>query len=223
MLVITKTNLQPGLYIVATPIGNLKDITLRALEVLSSVNVIACEDTRVTHKLLDRYQIKQSMITYNDANGQKMLSQIIRRIQEGEAVALVSDAGTPLISDPGYKLVQEVQVQGLYVTTLPGASSVIAALTLAGLPTDQFAFLGFLPTKKQSCIKQLQQWVGNEVTLVCLERGSRVVSALSLIQEACGNCEMAVVREISKAFEEVKHHPVDVLLDYYQEQGAPKG
>src|SRR5580700_1527138 len=140
--------LDPGLHIVATPIGNLGDITLRALQTLAGADVIACEDTRVTRKLLDRYAISTPLTPYHEHNAAQARPMLLQRIAEGAAVALVSDAGTPLVSDPGFKLVRAVQDAGFAVTTLPGASSLLAALTLAGLPTDQFLFAGFLPPKE---------------------------------------------------------------------------
>src|SRR3984885_8047777 len=139
--------LAPGLHIVATPIGNLGDITLRALEALAGADLIACEDTRLTRKLLDRYAVATPLTPYHDHNAAKARPMLLRRLAEGSAIALVSDAGTPLVSDPGFKLVRAAHEAGHAVTTLPGASAVLAALTVAGLPTDQFFFAGFLPPK----------------------------------------------------------------------------
>ncbi|MFL2816020.1 MAG: ribosomal RNA small subunit methyltransferase I [Alphaproteobacteria bacterium] len=142
--------LKPGLYIISLPIGNSKDITIRAIEYLQSVDEIYCEDTRVTNKILSIYKIKKSLKNYHDHNGKKVRPEIIKKIKDGKTIALVSDAGTPLISDPGYKLVSELKAKDLYVTAAPGASSPITALTLSGLPTNSFYFLGFLPVKDQS-------------------------------------------------------------------------
>src|SRR3954469_22719764 len=142
---VTAPTLAPGLHIVATPIGNLRDITLRALDVLAAAQLIACEDTRVTRRLLDHYGITTPLTPYHDHNAAEARPRLLARLAQGDAIALVSDAGTPLVSDPGFKLVREAQEAGHTVTTLPGASATLAALTLAGLPTDRFFFEGFLP------------------------------------------------------------------------------
>ncbi len=206
---------EAGLYIVATPIGNLKDITLRALETLRGVDAIACEDTRVTNRLLSHYGIKASMVAYNDANGAKVRPQLLRRLAEGQSLALVSDAGTPLISDPGYKLVREAREQGSHITTLPGASSVMGALTLAGLPTNRFLFEGFLPAKQQARTEALRAISNVDATLVFFERASRVPVVLADMLEVLGDREVALVREITKSFEETVHGQLSGLIARY--------
>src|SRR5580698_2862407 len=165
--------LASGLHIVATPIGNLGDITLRALAALAGADLIACEDTRVTRKLLERYAITTPLTPYHEHNAAQARPLLLQRIAEGAAVALVSDAGTPLVSDPGFKLVRAVQDAGFAVTTLPGASSLLAALTLAGLPTDQFLFAGFLPPKESARRARIAELGRIPATLVLFETGPR--------------------------------------------------
>lgn len=213
----------PGLYIVATPIGNLGDITLRALECLKRADLIACEDTRVTGKLLSHYGIAAPTLSYNDHNGQDRRPKIMTALQEGKMVALVSDAGTPLVSDPGYKLVREALAAGVYVTTLPGASSVLSALCLSGLPSDQFFFAGFLPSKTEAARKEVQALKAVPGTLVFFESARRLEDTLSILQEQLGDRDAAVVREISKLFEESKRESLSHLKEYYCQHGAPKG
>ena len=165
---------KPGLYLVATPIGNLGDITLRALEVLAAADVIACEDTRVTRKLADRFGIATPLTPYHEHNAAEARPKLLARLQRGEAVALVSDAGTPLISDPGYRLVQEAQGAGFAVVAIPGASSVLTALSVAGLPTDRFFFEGFLPPKAVGRQKRIAALAAIPATLVLFESGPRI-------------------------------------------------
>ncbi|NBX04147.1 MAG: 16S rRNA (cytidine(1402)-2'-O)-methyltransferase [Alphaproteobacteria bacterium] len=212
-----------GLYIVATPIGNLGDITLRALEVLKQADLIACEDTRVTAKLLNHYGIKKPTISYNDHNGGERRPVIMDALRDGKRVALVSDAGTPLISDPGYKLVRDVVVAGFFVTTLPGASSVLSALCLSALPTDKFLFAGFLPPKKEAMLAELSSLARTPATLVFFESARRLIATLSVMQQALGNREAAVVREITKLFEESKRGTLAELIAHYEKNGEPKG
>jgi 16S rRNA (cytidine1402-2'-O)-methyltransferase len=195
--------MKAGLYITATPIGNLRDITLRALETLKEVDAVICEDTRVTEKLLSHYGLKKTLLVYNDHSSASDRQDIISRIEEGEALALVSDAGTPLISDPGYKLVRELQKKGLYITTLPGASSVVSALTISGLATDSFLFIGFLPQKEEGKRKEFKKYKNLDTTLVMFERGSRLNETLAVAREVFGDIECAITREISKLYEEV--------------------
>ena len=195
--------MKAGLYITATPIGNLKDITLRALETLKEADAIICEDTRVTEKLLSHYGFKKKLLVYNDHSSASDREEVINRIEAGEALALVSDAGTPLISDPGYKLVKEVREKGLYITTLPGASSVVSALTISGLATDSFLFIGFLPQKEEGKRKEFKKYKNVETTLVMFERGSRVDETLAVAREVFGDVDVSIVREISKLYEEV--------------------
>jgi len=213
----------PGLYIVATPIGNLKDITLRALDILNLVDLIVCEDTRVSGKLLSHYGISKPMLSYNDHNGEERRPHIFEELAQGKRVALISDAGTPLVSDPGYKLVREALERGIYVTALPGASSVMGALCLSGLPTDRFFFAGFLPSKKEACRKEIQQLAAIPSTLVLFESARRLLNTLPLLHDILGNREAAVVREISKLYEESRRGTLQELVHYYEQHGEPKG
>lgn len=215
--------LKSGLYCVATPIGNLRDITMRALDVLRGADVVLCEDTRVTRKLLSAYQIKARLQRYNDHSGEEVRAHIMEMIRQGGALALVSDAGLPLISDPGYKLVRDVQERGLYVTTLPGASAPLSALQLSGLPSDKFCFLGFLPSKAVARRKVLEQWVSVDATLLAFETAPRLISSLKDIHAVFGARDVAVVREITKMFEEVRRGTPEELWAYYEKEGAPKG
>src|ERR1700755_1485210 len=175
-----------GLYLVATPIGNLGDITLRALEVLAGADVVACEDTRVTRKLADRFGIETPLTAYHEHNAAEARPKLLARLAQGDAVALVSDAGTPLISDPGYKLALAARDAGHAVTALPGASSVLTALSLAGLPTDRFCFEGFLPPKQMARQKRIAALASIPATLVLFESGPRL--AESLADLASGLC-----------------------------------
>jgi len=212
-----------GLYIVATPIGNLRDITLRALDVLKLADVILCEDTRVSGKLLSHYGIKSHLLSYHDHNGEERRPEILRMLAEGKRVALISDAGTPLISDPGYKLVRDMQEAGHHVSVLPGASSVMAALCLSGLPTNEFHFVGFLPPKKQAMAEKLSGLSRVQATLVIFESARRLDDTCAAMLETLGDREVAVVREITKLFEEVRKAPLSELIQYYAENGLPKG
>jgi 16S rRNA (cytidine1402-2'-O)-methyltransferase len=196
--------LQGGLYVVATPIGNLGDVTLRALETLAGADLIASEDTRVTRKLMDRYGIGTPLTPYHEHNAGKARPAILRRLAEGAAVALVSDAGTPLISDPGYKLVRAAREAGHPVTTLPGASALLAALTVAGLPTDAFFFAGFLPPKQAARRARIAELARLPATLVFFESGPRAAAALADLAAGLGaGREAALCRELTKLHEEV--------------------
>lgn len=213
----------PGLHIVATPIGNLRDITLRALETLSGADLIACEDTRVTRKLLEHYAITTPLIAYHDHNAGSVRPKLLARLAAGEAVALVSDAGTPLISDPGYKLVRAAQEGGHAVTTAPGASSVLAALAVAGLPTDRFHFEGFLPPKETGRNARLRELVRLPATLVFFETGPRLHAAISAMADVLGAREAAVCRELTKLYEEVVRGDLGLLAQRYAEAPQPRG
>ncbi len=213
--------LAPGLYIVATPIGNLGDLTPRAADVLRRADLIAVEDTRVTAKLLRHVGSERPMTPYHDHNAERVRPGLVARMA-GEAVALVSDAGTPLISDPGYKLVRDARAAGVAVTTLPGPSAAIAALTLAGLPTDRFAFFGFLPAKpgaRATAIAEAGTFAG---TLLFYESGPRLGAALAALAEGLGPRDAAVTREISKAYEEAVTGTLAELAERYADT-APKG
>ena len=213
--------LEPGLYIVATPIGNLSDLSPRAAVILAGADLIAVEDSRVTAKLLRHIGARRPMIPYHDHNADKVRPGLIARMA-AEAVALVSDAGTPLISDPGYKLVRDARAAGVKVTTIPGPSAVIAALTLAGLPTDRFAFLGFLPSKAGARATAIADAAAFDGTLVFYESGPRLGAALAALRDGLGTRDAAVVREISKAFEETVTGTLAALADRCAE-APPKG
>lgn len=215
--------LAPGLYVTATPIGNAGDITLRALDVLSRADLVLCEDTRVTAKLFAIHGIAAKTAPYHDHNAAEMRPRVLRRLEAGEAIALVSDAGTPLVSDPGLKLVREALDAGHNVTALPGASSVLAALTLAGLPTDRFFFAGFLPPKQEARRKELAELAVIPATLVFLESANRLEAVLADMAAALGSREVSVARELTKKFEEVRRGTLADLAAHYAEAGAPKG
>jgi 16S rRNA (cytidine1402-2'-O)-methyltransferase len=212
---------EPGLYIVATPIGNLGDVTRRAVDVLSRVDFIACEDSRVTGKLLNHLGIKRSMVRYDDHSKASDRERLIALMHQ-QSVALVSDAGTPLISDPGYKLVREARTAGVAITSLPGASAAIVALTLSGLPTDRFYFHGFLPAKSSAKIREIESLEAIKATLVFYESGPRLAATLQAMADIWGPREAAVVREISKKFEETKTGNLQNLASIYTD-APPKG
>lgn len=214
---------QAGLYIVATPIGNAGDVTLRALDILRGVDAIACEDTRVTGKLLRRYGIRARMIPYHDHNAAKMRPVLLDRIAGGASVALVSDAGTPLVSDPGFKLVREAKDRGLPLTHLPGANAAITALVLSGLPSDRFLFGGFLPPKSAARRTELEMFRTLPATLIFYESAQRLADMLADIAASLGNREVAVARELTKLFEEVRRGPAADLSRHYADNGPPKG
>lgn len=221
--IIPTSKQEVALYIVPTPIGNLEDITLRALETLRSVDVIACEDTRVTSKMLLVYGFKASMMVYNDFSTERDRDKIFRSLDEGKAVALVSDAGTPLISDPGYKLVLEAYKAGYKVISLPGASSVLVALTLSGLPTNRFLFEGFLPVKTKAKHDALAKLKPLEATCIFFESARRLTKTLEAMLEVFGDREAVVMRELTKRFEERRAGSLSQLLTYYNSQPTPKG
>jgi 16S rRNA (cytidine1402-2'-O)-methyltransferase len=218
-----RRQMRPGLYLVATPIGNLRDITLRALDTLKGADLIACEDTRVSGKLLQAYDIKKKLVPYHDHNADQQRPKLMAEIAAGARVALISDAGMPLISDPGYKLVRESVAAGLYVTSLPGANAPLMALQLSGLPSDGFAFLGFLPPKSAARKEQLRPWKNASVSLILFESAPRLEDCLADIWEVFGDREIAVARELTKMFEEVRRGPVSTLLDAIRRGGPPKG
>jgi 16S rRNA (cytidine1402-2'-O)-methyltransferase len=213
----------PGLAVVATPIGNMLDITLRALATLRAADVIACEDTRVTQKLLARHGIARPLLAYHDHNAERMRPLLLDRLRRGEVVALVSDAGTPLISDPGFKLVQAALAEGLPVTTLPGASAPLAALVLSGLPSDRFLFAGFLPPKSAARRTALADLAAVPATLVFFESAPRLAVALADMAAVLGPRPAAVAREITKLFEEVRRGDLAELAAHYRGAGPPRG
>jgi 16S rRNA (cytidine1402-2'-O)-methyltransferase len=214
---------KPGLYLVATPIGNLSDITLRALEVLAGADVIACEDTRVTRKLAERYGIEAPLTPYHEHNAAEARPKILARLADGQAVALVSDAGTPLISDPGYKLAREASDAGFAVTVLPGASSVLAGLSLSGLPTDRFFFEGFLPPKQIARQKRIAAIAAIPATLVLFETGPRVAEALADLAAGLGARYAAICRELTKLHEEVRRGDLATLAQDYAAGAETRG
>jgi 16S rRNA (cytidine1402-2'-O)-methyltransferase len=203
--------LDPGLHIVAGPIGNLGDITLRALAALAGADLIACEDTRVTRKLLDRYAIATPLTPYHDHNAVKARPMLLRRLADGAAIALVSDAGTPLISDPGYRLVRAAQEAGHPVTALPGPSATLAALTVAGLPTDQFFFAGFLPPKQNARRERIEELAAIPATIVLFETGPRIAATLADLATGLGPREAALCRELTKLHEEIRRADLATL------------
>ena len=196
---------------VATPIGNLGDITLRALETLAGVDLIACEDTRITRRLTERYGITAELTPYHEHNAATARPRLLERLAQGASIALVSDAGTPLISDPGFKLVREACAAGHAVTALPGPSSVLAALSVAALPTDRFFFEGFLPAKETARRARLNELARIDATLVIFESGNRVQDALRDLARAMGAREAAICRELTKLHEEALRAPLAEL------------
>ena len=213
--------LSPGLYIVATPIGNLGDLSPRAAATLAAADVIAVEDSRVTAKLLRHIGVKRPMVPYHDHSGEGVRPALIARMAT-EAVALVSDAGTPLISDPGYKLVRDARAAGVNVVTIPGPSAAIAALTLSGLPTDRFLFVGFLPSKAKARADAIAEIATVRATLVFYESGPRLAACLATLAEELGNREAAVARELSKLYEECVTGTLTELATSYS-YAPPKG
>lgn len=213
------------LSIVATPIGNLGDFSPRAAEVLAAADIIACEDTRVTKKLLrlTGTSISGKIVAYHDHNGEKMRPYLIERISQGDHVALVSDAGTPLISDPGYKLVAACRGHGLRVTTTPGPSAAIAALTISGLPSDRFLFAGFVPTALKAREKQFAELASLSATSIWFDTPSRLARSLSDMASVFGNRQACVAREITKLHEEVLHGSLGGLAADLQAKPPMKG
>lgn len=212
-----------GLHVVATPIGNLRDVTLRALEVLAGADVIACEDTRITRRLLDHYGIATPLTPYHEHNAADARPKILARLAAGERVALVSDAGTPLISDPGFKLLREASEAGHAVTAVPGASSVLAALSVAALPTDRFFFEGFLPPKQTARQKRIAELARVPATLVLFESGPRMAAALADLAEGLGSRTAAICRELTKLHEEVRRDELPALARHYEGDAETRG
>jgi 16S rRNA (cytidine1402-2'-O)-methyltransferase len=213
----------PGLYLVATPIGNLGDIGLRALSVLAAADVIACEDTRISRRLAEHYGIATPLTSYHEHNAAEARPKLLVRLGAGEAVALISDAGSPLISDPGYRLAREASVAGHAVTAIPGASSVLAALSLSGLPTDRFFFDGFLPPKEAGRRKRIAELARIPSTLILFETGPRIAAALTDLAQGLGAREAAVCRELTKLHEEVRRAPLDTLARDYTDGAETRG
>lgn len=213
----------PALYLVATPIGNARDITLRALHILNGVDVIACEDTRVTAKLLAIHGIRRSLARYDAHTAHAAGPALLARIAAGERVALVSDAGTPLISDPGADLVGRCIAAGIAVVPIPGASSVLTALAVAGQPADRFLFAGFLPPRSVARRRAIAEIAAVPATLVLMEGPHRLVETLADLADVLGDRPAAVTRELTKRFEEVRRGGLADLARHYREAGPPKG
>ena len=215
--------LEAGLYVTATPIGNLGDVTIRALATLAAADYILCEDTRVTSRLLQRFGIRNTMKPYHEHNAEKVRPAIIAALQDGKSFALVSDAGVPLVSDPGFRLVQACIAENLMVTGLPGASAVLTALALSGLPTDTFTFLGFLPQKHKARVDLLTKFKSVPSTLIVFESPHRIIDALLDINEALGPRQMAMARELTKLHEEVLRGTAQEIHTILSQRESVKG
>ena len=216
--------LDPGLYVIATPIGNLRDMTLRAIDTLRAADEVLAEDTRVARRLMDAHDIRAKVSPYHDHNGAKRRPEILEKLENGAAIALISDAGTPMVSDPGWKLSRDALDAGHRVFPLPGPSALLAGLVASGLPSDRFMFCGFLPPKpgaRRSAAKALAKV---PATLVFYESGPRLAASLSDLSEALGATrETAICRELTKLFEETRRGTLSELAHHYAERGAPKG
>lgn len=220
----TARPLEAALYLVATPIGNLGDITLRALETLAAADIVACEDTRVSRVLLARYGIRRRTTAYHEHNSAEAGPKLIAALEAGQSVALISDAGTPLISDPGYRLVGEAQAKNIRVVPIPGASAPLAALTASGLPSDAFLFAGFLPVKAGQRLSRLQELKSVPATLIFFESPRRLADTLVSMVEALGGARKAAIgRELTKTFEEMRPGTLAALADHYAAADTPKG
>ena len=215
--------LEAGLYVVATPIGNLRDITLRALDILATASRVYAEDTRVAMKLMDAYSLRPKLGAYHEHNAEAMREVILEALAKGESVALISDAGTPLVSDPGYKLARAVIEAGYRVFPIPGASALLAGLVISGLPTDRFLFAGFLPSKQGARRAAIGEVADADATLIFYETGPRLADSLADMADVLGSRPAAVTRELTKMFEEARRAPLTELAAHYAEAGAPKG
>lgn len=204
------------LYVVATPIGNLEDMTYRAVRILEQADLIAAEDTRHSRKLLDHYGIKTSLISYHEHNEESRAQQLLEKLQAGQTIALISDAGTPCIADPGYRLVSSCRQHGVEVVAVPGASALVAALSISGLPTDGFRFIGFLPPKTHGRRRQLESLAAEEQTLAFYEAPHRLLNCLQDVAEVCGGQRtIAVARELTKRHEELFYGSVTEALEHF--------
>jgi 16S rRNA (cytidine1402-2'-O)-methyltransferase len=215
--------LSPGLYVVATPIGNLQDVTFRALSVLAAADAVLAEDTRVTKTLLAHYGITTPLVAYHEHSNEAVRERMIHRVRDGQALALVSDAGTPLVSDPGYKLVQSTIEAGLPVTPIPGPSAVTTALVVSGLPTDRFFFEGFLPPRSAARRTRLSELAGVPATLVLFEAPHRLPEMLADAAAVLGDRSAVVARELTKLFETVRRGTLPDLAQIFAAEGPPKG
>jgi 16S rRNA (cytidine1402-2'-O)-methyltransferase len=216
-------SIDPGLHVVATPIGNLGDITLRALHTLAAADAVLTEDTRVSSRLLGHYSIDTPLLPYHEHNAYETRPRILSRLAQGQAIALISDAGTPLISDPGYKLVVECLTAGITVRSLPGPSAVLTALTTAGLPPDRFFFEGFLPPKSAARRERANALARVPSTLIFCEAPSRLAGVLADLALELGPRPAAVARELTKLFEETRRGTLPELAEHYATAGPPKG
>ena len=214
--------LEAGLYVVATPIGNLRDITLRTLDTLRVADIILAEDTRQTRKLLDAYDIKTPLSPYHDHNAAKRVPGVIKDLQAGKTVALVSDAGTPLVSDPGFKLVRAAIEADMDVFPLPGASAVLAGLVKSGLPSDRFMFAGFLPPKSGARKTALEDFISIKATLIFFETGPRIAACLKDMSKVLGQRDVVLTRELTKRYEEARHGTFDSLIESVKAE-PPRG
>jgi len=223
LLVAGAARFEPGLYLVATPIGNLRDVTLRALDLLAVADLIACEDTRVSAKLLAHFGLSAPLAAYHEHNAERMRPKLMERLKAGAVVALISDAGTPLVSDPGWKLVRAALADGIRVSALPGPSAALAGLLLSGLPSDRFLFAGFLPSKSAARKKSLAALATVQATLIFFETAPRLAASLADMAESLGDRPAAVARELTKLYEEVHRQPLAALAAHYRAAGPPKG
>ncbi|OGC51719.1 16S rRNA (cytidine(1402)-2'-O)-methyltransferase [candidate division WWE3 bacterium RBG_16_37_10] len=211
-----------SLYIIAGPIGNLEDITLRALNVLKTLDYLLSEDTRETDKILSKFNLKVSQISYRDQIHTKIYPKVVEMLENGKNVGLMTDSGTPLISDPGYKLVNELRNSGFNVVSIPGPSSVIAALSISGLPTDKFSFLGFLPKKENQRKKLLINYGAMDATLTIFESPYRIIRLISEIKETLGNRRICIIKDLTKVFEKVitgKINDIDKEINNLPQKG----
>jgi 16S rRNA (cytidine1402-2'-O)-methyltransferase len=220
---VAAAELAPGLYLVATPIGNLGDVTLRALAVLRGVDRIFCEDTRITARLLARFGITTPLGLYHDHNAEQARPAVLAALRRGARIALVSDAGTPLVSDPGYKLVRAAIAENLPVTVAPGPSAALAALILSGLPPDVFLFGGFLPPRRAARRRVLERWSGLAATLAFFESAARLAGCLGDMADVLGNRPAAIARELTKLHEEMRRGRLVDLAAHYRDAGPPRG
>ena len=217
--------MKSGIYLVATPIGNMSDITLRGLEVLKNAEIIACEDTRVTKKLFSLLAIStagKQFLTMNDHNEEEISQNLIDSAKTGKVIAYVSDAGSPLISDPGYKLAKNCRKQGIYITTIPGACAAVCALQLSGLPSNSFTFAGFIPNKDKARKDLFLKYQNYDSTLIFYETANRLTKTLETVKDIFADREISVAREITKLYEECKTGSAQELLTYYTDN-QPKG
>lgn len=215
--------MKAGLYIVSTPIGNLEDITIRALEVLKGVDLIACEDTRITKKLLSRYAVTKPLVSYHEHNEIKKAGELVSFLEEGKSLALVSDAGTPGVSDPGYRLVKLASERGIPVFSIPGPSAALAALSVSGLPTSSFAFFGFPPRTAKALTKYLSGIKDYPETLIFYESPKRVLKTLKAMLEVLGDRYISVCRELTKLYEETVRGNISEVIKILEQRKEIKG